>query len=120
MTKICSETTIEEFIDFDAETITSEPAVDPGNVDWRQSSRNECISQVLHPSDEGEFIDSDEESFETEVTQKVPSSSKVLLNLDEVVKYVEVNGDKELNILLNEVVTKVERLKLKNLEQKKD
>ena len=42
-----------------------------------------------------------------------------MLNLDEVAKYVEVNGDKELNILLNEVITKVESLKLKNLAQTK-
>ena len=32
--QIPSETTLDEYIDFDEETITSEPAVDPTHVDW--------------------------------------------------------------------------------------
>ena len=33
--QICSETTLEEYIDFDAKIITSEPAADPTRVEWR-------------------------------------------------------------------------------------
>ena len=37
--QISSETTFDEYIGFDAVTITSEPAVDSTHVDWRQECR---------------------------------------------------------------------------------
>ena len=37
--QISSETTLNEFVDFDAETNTSETAADPVHVDWRKVCR---------------------------------------------------------------------------------
>ena len=36
LVQISCETTVDEHINFAAETITSEPAIDPTHVDWRQ------------------------------------------------------------------------------------
>ena len=45
--QISSETTLHEYIDFDAETIASDQAVDLTHVDWRQECREESIVEVL-------------------------------------------------------------------------
>ena len=34
--QIFNETTLDKYIDFDSVTITSHPAVDPTDLDWRQ------------------------------------------------------------------------------------
>ena len=53
---ISSETTLDEYIDFDGETITSEPAVDPIQVDWRK----ECREKTLQRSCNKKMTDDDE------------------------------------------------------------
>ena len=45
--EISSETTLYEYIDIDAEAITSEPAADPTHIDWGQECREKSIAQVL-------------------------------------------------------------------------
>ena len=46
-TQISSKTALDECIDFDAETVTSEPAFDTTNADWRQECREKSIAEVL-------------------------------------------------------------------------
>ena len=45
--QISSETTFVLHVDFNAETISSEPEVDPIHVDWRQECREKRIAEVL-------------------------------------------------------------------------
>ena len=45
--EISSETTLYEYIDIDAEAITSEPAVNPTYIDWGQECREKSIAEVL-------------------------------------------------------------------------
>ena len=49
--QISDETTIDGYIDFDFETVTSEPAVNIQNVDWRQESRERSFAEVIHLED---------------------------------------------------------------------
>ena len=48
-------------MDFSMETITSEPAVDPTEVDWRQECREKSIAGVLQSEDAVLINDSDDE-----------------------------------------------------------
>ena len=48
--QISDETKIDEDIDFDFETVTSEPAVNTQNIDWREESRERRIAEVMHLS----------------------------------------------------------------------
>ena len=79
-----SETTLDEYIDFDAETITSEPAVDPTYVDWRQECREKSITEVL----QSEFTvlknDSDDETADDEQDVRKVMASEALDGLDAV------------------------------------
>ena len=50
-TQISDETAVNEYIDFDVETVTSEPAFNTQNVDWRQDSRERSIAEVIHLED---------------------------------------------------------------------
>ena len=45
--QIYGETTRHEYINFDAETLTSEPAFDPTHLDWWQECREKSIAEVL-------------------------------------------------------------------------
>ena len=49
--QISDETTIDEYIDFDFEIVTSEAAINTQNVDWRQESRERTIAEVIHLED---------------------------------------------------------------------
>ena len=44
-------TTIDECVDFDFETVTSEPAVNTQNEDLGQESRERSIAEVIHLDD---------------------------------------------------------------------
>ena len=44
--QISGETTLDEYIDFDVETITSELAVDPTQDHWQQDFREKSIAEV--------------------------------------------------------------------------
>ena len=48
--QISDETKIDEYIDFDFETVTSEPAGNTQNIDWREESRERRIGEVMHLS----------------------------------------------------------------------
>ena len=101
--QISDETTIDEYIDFDFEIVTSEPAVNTQNVDWRQESRERSIAEVIHLED----LESGDEGT---ITVTVP---KALDSLDGVKNCIEVHGDNEMNMTLNILIGRVQKLKLK-------
>ena len=45
--QLSRETALGEYIDFDAETMISDPAVNSTHLDWRQEGREESIAEVL-------------------------------------------------------------------------
>ena len=49
--QIFDQTTTDEYIDFDFETVTSEPAANTQNIDWRQESCERSIAEVIHLED---------------------------------------------------------------------
>ena len=53
--QISDETAIDEYIDFDFETVKSEPSVNTQKVDSRQQSRERSIAEVIHLEDEGKI-----------------------------------------------------------------
>ena len=101
--QISDETTIDEYIDFDFEIVTSEPAVNTQNVDWRQESRERSIAEVIHLED----LESGDEGT---ITLTV---SEALESLDGVKNCTEVHGDNEMNMTLNDLIGRVQKLKLK-------
>ena len=116
--QISDEITIDEYIDFDFETVTSEPAVNTQNVDWRQESRERSIVEVIHLDDVASSVselgDDADEPDEGKITLTV---SEALESLDGVKNCIEVHGDNEMNMMLNDLIGRVEKLKLKTLRQ---
>ena len=91
------------------ETITSEPAFDATHVD-----REKCIAEVLQSEDTVLINDSDDEI--TDDVTKV-TASETFDSLDAVKCFAEIHGDKQINVMLNELLGKVEILKLQNVRQ---
>ena len=82
--QISDETKIDEYIDFDFETVTLEPAVNTQNVDWRQESQ-ESRAEVIHLEDVASSVnelgDEADEPDEGKITLTV---SEALESLDGV------------------------------------
>lgn len=55
--QISAKITIDEYIDWDAEVVTPEPADDPLMVDWKKVSLNNSIAKVVHNSKDVGGID---------------------------------------------------------------
>ena len=68
--QISSEATLDEYINFDAETIISEPAADPIHVDWRQECREKSVAGVLQSKDTVLINDSGDEIAHNEQDAK--------------------------------------------------
>ena len=67
---------------------------------------------------EVDTVQNDSSSDEDEdITTNNVTSSEALQCLDEVKRYAEVHGDVLLNNMLNELIGKMESIKLKNLRQ---
>ena len=115
--QISSYTTTDEYTDFDVETITSELAVDPTHVDWRQECREKNIAEVLQSEDNILIYDSDDEIPDDEQDVRKVTASEAFDSLDAVKSFAEIHGDKQMNVMLNELIGKVETLKLQNLIQ---
>ena len=64
-------TTIDECVDFDFETVTSEPAVNTQNEDLGQESRERSIAEVIHLDDFTSSVDESESSISIEVDRTV-------------------------------------------------
>ena len=60
--QMSAENTIYEYIDFDADVVTSLPAIDQLMVDWRKVSLEKSITKVVHNSKDVEEIESPEMS----------------------------------------------------------
>ena len=106
-----------EYINFDAETIRSGTAVDSTHVDWRQECREKSIADVLQSEDTVLINDSDEEIADDEQDVRNVTASEALDCLDAVKCFAEIYGDKQMNVMLNEVIGKMEILKLQNVRQ---
>ena len=112
--QISSKTALDEYIDFDAETI-SEQAVDTTPVDWR--FREKSLTEALQSEDTTLINALDNEIADDEQDARKMTTSKALDSLDVVNCFVEIHGDKQMNVMLNELVEKVETLKLQNVRQ---
>ena len=116
--QISDETTVDEYIDFDCETVMSEPAVNTQNLDWRQESRERSIAAVIHLEDvassDNESGDEADESDEAKITLTI---AEALESLDRVKNCIEVYGDNEMNMVLNDLIGRVQKLELKTLRQ---
>ena len=110
--KISSETILDEDIDFDEETITSEPAVDPIRVDWRQECREKDIAEFLQSEDIVLINGLDDEIADDEQDVRKVTASEAFDSLDAVKCFAESHGHEQMNVMLNESIGKVETLKL--------
>ena len=96
----------------------SEPAVNTQNLDWRQESRERSIAAVIHLEDvaslDNESGDEADESDEGKITLTI---AEALESLDRVKNCIEVYGDNEMNMVLNDLTGRVQKLELKTLRQ---
>ena len=91
------------------EIIRSEPAVDPTNVDWRQECRKKSIAEVLQ-SEDAVLINDSDDKIADDVTKV--TASEVLDSLDAVKCFTEIHRDKQMSVMLNELIGEEETLKL--------
>ena len=92
--KISCETTLDEYIDFAAETITSEPAVDLTHVDWRQECCEKSVADDFQSEDIVLIYDFDHEIANDEQEVRNLTTSEALDSLDTVkylLKFMEVS-----------------------------
>ena len=101
-------------MDFSMETITSAPAVDSTHVDRRQECREESIIGVLQSEDAVLIYDQDDEIADNVTKVTV---SEILDSLDAVKCFTEIHGDKQMNVMLIELIGKMKTLKLQNFRQ---
>ena len=117
--QISDETAIDEYIDFDFVIVTSEPAVNTQNVDWRQESREISIAEVIYLEDVASSVnESSDEAGEPDKGKITLTVSEALESLDRVKNCIEVHGDNEMNMMLNDLIGRVEKLKLKTFLKK--
>ena len=92
-------------MDFSMDTITSASA----QVDRRQECREKSIAEVLQSEDAVLINDSDNEIADN-VTKVM--ESETLESLDAVKCFTEIHGDKQMNVMLIELIGKMKTLKL--------
>ena len=88
--QIPSETTLDEYINFDVETITSESAVDPIHADWRQECREKSIAEVLQSKDTVLIKDSNDKITDDEQDVRKVTGSEALDSLDAVKCFAKI------------------------------
>ena len=99
--QISDETTVDEYIDFDFETVTSEPAVNTQNVDWRQESCERSIAEVIHLKDVASSVnESGDEADKADEGKITLTVSEALESLDGVNNCIEVHEDNEMNMMM--------------------
>ena len=96
-------------MDFSMETITSAPAINSTHVDLRPECREESIAEVLQSEDSVLINDSDNEIPDT-VTKVTSSETLDILHAH----CTEIHGDKQMNVMLIELIGKMKTLKLQN------
>ena len=112
------ETTIDEYVDFDFETVRSELAVNTQNIDRRQESCERSTAEVIHLEDVASSVnESGDEADELDEGKITLTVSEALESLDEVKNYIQVHGGNDMNMMLKDLIGRVEKLKLKILRQ---
>ena len=79
---------------FYEETVTSEPVVDPKQVDWQQRYKEKSIAEVLRS--EGTFLinESDDKIADDEQYARKVKASETLASLNAAKCFAETHGDK--------------------------
>ena len=80
--ELFAQTTLDEYINFDVDTVTSETAVDPTHVDWQQEFREKSIAGVLQSVDTVLISDLDDEIPDDEQDVRKVAASEALDSLD--------------------------------------
>ena len=88
--RIPSETILDEYINFDIETITSESAVHPIHVDWKQECREKSIAEVLQSKDTVLIKDSNDKITDDEQDVRKVTGSEALDSLDAVKCFAKI------------------------------
>ena len=89
------------------------------HVDWRQECRKKNVVEILQSKDTVLINDSDDEiDDDDEQDVRIVTASEALNSLDAAKCFPETHGDKQMNRMLNELIGKVETLKLKNVREK--
>ena len=87
------------------------------HVDWPQECREKSTADVLQSEDTVLINDSDDEIADDEQDVRKVTTSEALDSQDAVKCFTEIHGDKQMNVILNELIGKVETLKLQNVRQ---
>ena len=95
-------------MDIDAKTFTSEPAVDTKHLDWRQECQEKSMAEVLKSEDTVLIINLVAEFADDEQDAKKMTASEALTSLSIVKCFAEIHGDNQMNVILNELIWKVE------------
>ena len=109
-----------DYVDFDREVVSSMPAVDTGNLGWRQELRKEIIEKHENPNPEFMDVSSDEDqNEENEDPENIKSASEALQVMDKVVRFSLQLGNENLRDSLMKVVESLEDLKISTSRQTK-
>ena len=109
-----------DYVDFDREVVSSMPAVDIGNLGWRQELRKEIIEKHENPNPEFMDVSSDEDqNEENEDAENIKSASEALQVMDKVVRFSLQLGNENLRDSLMKVVESLEDLKISTRRQTK-
>ena len=98
-------------VDFDTETVTSEPAVDTTHFDWWQKCREKSIAEVLQSKDIVLINDSDDEIADDEQDVRKTTASETLDSVYAVKCFAKIHGDKQISIMLNELILKLQQIR---------
>ena len=120
--ELCPETSVEEFVDFDACVDICDPAVNTLSVDWRENLRAKCVQAAIDPSIESENSESEEDDdvfLDSEPTAAV-TSEEALQMLDKLQLFFENNGS-EIEVLnsVTSLTKTVEKIHIESKKQKK-
>ena len=49
--ELSSDISVSDYVNFDAEILTTEPFINVDEIDWREKAREECIRAVMNPNE---------------------------------------------------------------------
>ena len=111
--ELCTETSVDEYLDFDQDVAVSEGIVDLEKVDWRFEIREECISEVAsefaRPMEVADDDEGDDEDVEiVEVERPIISMQAALSHLDDLYTFSPSQGDDVMSEKVVELTKLVE------------
>ena len=120
ISEISPESTVESYLNQDEDAVTSVNIVDIGSTNWKENLREKAICFV----NEGDVVTEKEtdvnDDFDIERPElKIKSNQAALSVVDDLNSFCETLGDDDLNSALNQVVQRLEILRLKNVRQRK-